>query len=290
MKYKQKILILFTLIFIININFFSIYASNTITENKPNVIHQFDENTQLKTNTEKVAHPLQSDFFGYNFKDQSPIFSVDCTNDETRKGKVAFSFDSAYINLYTIKLLDILDKYNIKSTFFMTEEWVESNPELVKEVSKRGHEIGNHSYKHPDFTKVSIDRCVQELTICHTAVYNTIGVNMNLFRFPYGSYSPTTVTIAKNMGYYPIQWSIDTLDWKDDSADAIMKRFNNQSKNLKEGAIILMHNGAKYTPDVLEQIIAKVYEKGLQVVKVSDLIYDKNFYVLNGVQYKFPNQ
>lgn len=234
---------------------------------------------------QKTMHPIPSDYFGVGM-DSSPIFKVDVdSKDDDRKNTIALTFDSAYINKYTYKLLDVLDKYNAKCTFFMTYEFMSKNPTQVMEIVKRGHEIGNHSTTHPDFNLCSDQKIVKEVVKCHNFLLNLIGVDMCLFRFPYGSYSARTCLLLKNMGYYPIQWTYDSVDWKPDSTKQFLINRITGSEFVTEGAIILFHNGATYTvdalPDLLEFIIN---EKGLKPVKVSDMIYDKNFYLINGHQ------
>lgn len=234
---------------------------------------------------QKTIHPEPDDYFGVG-ADSFPIFKVDVEpGDKERKNMIALTFDSAYINKYTYKLLDVLDKYNIKCTFFMTYEFMEKNPTQIMEIVKRGHEIGNHSTTHPDFNICTDQRIVTEVTKCHNFLLNLIGVDMCLFRFPYGSYSPRTCLLLKNMGYFPIQWTFDSVDWKPDSTPQFLFNRITGSEFIEEGAIILFHNGATYTVEALPYLLEYIIkEKGLKPVKVSDMIYEKDFYLLNGHQ------
>ena len=99
---------------------------------------------------------------------------------------------------------------------------------------------------------------------------------MALFRPPYGDYDDKVVAVADRMGYYPIQWDIDSLDWKDYGADSIVDKVVNH-KHLGNGSIILMHNGAKYTPQALEAVITGLQEKGYELVPISQLICKEQF-------------
>lgn len=232
-------------------------------------------------------HPdNEGDFFG-KFTDDMPIFSVDVDEyDEQRKNCMCLTFDSAYINKYTYDILDILDKYDIKSTFFMTYEFMEKNPKQIMDIIKRGHEIGNHSTTHPDFNKSKDSKIVKEVMKAHNYIKDLVGVNMCLFRFPFGSYSPRTVGLLKNMGYYPIQWTLDSIDWKNTGKSFLINRFAGNDDLLVAGSIILFHNGATYTPEALPEIIEMIYNKGLKCVKVSDMIYPHDFHILKGHQKK----
>lgn len=241
------------------------------------------------TYNQPVDHPYIDDFFGIG-QDSLPIKFVHVENDPEKKGCMAITFDSAYINDYTYALLDILDAYNFKATFFMTRDFILKNQGQVAEILSRGHEIGNHSTNHPDFNKVKDTTVVKEILICHNLVKSLFGFDMCLFRFPYGSYSPRTVILAKNLGYYPIQWTFDSIDWKNLGVDYLLNRFNeNKDYAIREGAIILFHNGATYTPEALPKIFDMIKANGLKCVRVSDLIYRHRFYLDSGAQYKLPN-
>lgn len=231
-------------------------------------------------------HPMSTDFFGVD-ADTSPIFTVDMEGkDESEKNCMALTFDSAYINKYTYKILDILDQYDVKATFFMTYEFMTKNVDQVGEIILRGHEIGNHSMTHPDLNKKTDAEVAAEIWKPHSFIRNKFGVEMCLFRFPFGSYSPRTVAILKNFGYYPIQWTFDSIDWKNLGTEYLINRFES-TDCIGAGHIILFHNGATYTPEALPHIIEKIKNAGLKCVRVSDLIYKNDFRIKNskGVQY-----
>ena len=202
-----------------------------------------------------------------------PIYSV-----ETEEKKVALSFDAAWGNEDTQTILDILAKYNVHVTFFMTGGWVESYPEDVKKIYAAGHDLGNHSENHKNMSQLSDSECQDELMKVHNKVKELTGVEMNLFRPPYGDYDNHVITNAKDCGYYTIQWSVDSLDWKDYGVESIIKTVT-EHKDLKNGAIILMHNGAKYTAQALPTVIEKLQADGYQIVPISELIYKDDYHL-----------
>lgn len=202
-----------------------------------------------------------------------PIYSV-----ETEEKKVALSFDAAWGNEDTQEILDILAKYNVRATFFMTGGWVESYPEDVKKIQAAGHDLGNHSENHKNMSQLTDEQCQEELMKVHNKVKELTGVEMNLFRPPYGDYDNHVITNAKACGYYAIQWSVDSLDWKDYGVDSIIKTVT-EHKELKNGAIILMHNGAKYTHEALPTVIEKLQAAGYELVPISELIYKDNYHL-----------
>ena len=200
-----------------------------------------------------------------------PIYSV-----ETDKPQVALSFDAAWGNEDTQILLDILEKHNIHATFFMTGGWVESYPDDVKAIAAAGHDLGNHSENHKQMSTLSAGECETELMEVHNKVKDLTGLDMTLFRPPYGDYNNQLVEVSNGLGYHVIQWNVDSLDWKDYGADDIVSRVLNH-KELGNGTIILMHNGAKYTKDALERIITGLQEKGYTIVPISQLIYTDSY-------------
>ena len=200
-----------------------------------------------------------------------PIYCV-----QTEAPKVSLSFDAAWGNEDTNDLLSILAKHNIKTTFFMTGGWVESYPEDVKAISDAGHDLGNHSENHKQMSQLSAEECKDEIQKVHDKVKELTGKDMFLFRPPYGDYNDTLIEAANGLGYHVIQWDVDSLDWKDYGADAFLSMVLDHP-HLGNGSIILMHNGATYTKDALEQVITGLTDKGYEIVPISELIYTENY-------------
>lgn len=202
-----------------------------------------------------------------------PIYCV-----QTEEKKVALSFDAAWGNEDTRQILDILKKHNIHVTFFMTGGWVEKYPDDVKAIHAAGHDLGNHSENHKNMSQLSEEEKTSELMTVHNKVKELTGVEMELFRPPYGDYDDNVILNATKNGYYTIQWDVDSLDWKDYGVESIIDTVVNH-KNLGNGSIILCHNGAKYTKDALESLITGLKEKGYEIVPVSELIYREDYHM-----------
>lgn len=202
-----------------------------------------------------------------------PIYCV-----ETDEKKVALSFDAAWGNEDTQRILEILAKHNIHVTFFATGGWVESYPDDVKAILDAGHDLGNHSENHKNMSQLSNDEKEQEIMKVHDKVKNLTGYEMFLFRPPYGDYDNDVIKTATKCGYYPIQWDVDSLDWKDYGVDSIISTVCT-NKHLGNGSIILCHNGAKYTADALDNLLTQLQEKGYQLVPISELIYRENYHL-----------
>ncbi|MCI9095517.1 MAG: polysaccharide deacetylase family protein [Lachnospiraceae bacterium] len=202
-----------------------------------------------------------------------PIYCV-----ETPEKKIALSFDAAWGNEDTGKILEILQKQDVHVTFFMTGGWVESYPDDVKAILAAGHDLGNHSENHKNMSQLSDQEKKDELMKVHTKVQELTGYEMFLFRPPYGDYDNAVVNVAKDCGYYTIQWDVDSLDWKDYGVDSIIKTVT-QHKHLGNGSIVLCHNGAKYTAEALDTLIATLKNEGYTFVPISELIYKDNYHM-----------
>lgn len=218
----------------------------------------------------------------FSEKRELPIYSV-----ETDEKKVAISFDAAWGTEYTKDILNILDEYGVKTTFFLVGFWVDKYPEVVKEIYNKGHEIGNHSTNHPYMSKLTVEQIVQELDVTGNKIKEITGEKPILFRPPYGDYNDTLIRTCMGNGYYAIQWDIDSLDWKELGVQNVVDRV---TRNINNGSIILFHNNAKYVKDYLPIVLEKIQENGYEIVPISKLIYKENFYMDNaGRQHKQVN-
>jgi len=206
----------------------------------------------------------------FNGKDL-PIYCV-----KTDKPQIALTFDGAWGNEDTATLLEILERQEVTATFFFTGGWITNLPDDVKTILSKGHEVGNHSENHKQMSKLSKEQCKEEIQIVHDKVKDLTGLEMTVFRPPFGDYNDTVIAAANELGYHVIQWDVDSLDWKDYGCDSIIHTVTNH-KHLGNGSIILMHNGAKYTKDALEEMIVCLKEQGFEFVKVSELIYTENY-------------
>lgn len=196
-------------------------------------------------------------------KRELPIY---CVNRDDNK--ISISFDAAWGGDKTLGILDLLDEYNIKTTFFLVDIWTQKYPELVKEIVARGHEIGNHSTSHPQMSKLNETQIAKELNTQADNVLAIAGVRPVLFRPPYGDYNNRVITTARAQGFVPIQWSVDSLDWKNRGAQEII----NRATKVKSGDIVLFHNDSQYILDALPAVLKYYAENGYSVVPISDIL------------------
>ncbi|MCD7928248.1 MAG: polysaccharide deacetylase family protein [Oscillospiraceae bacterium] len=195
---------------------------------------------------------------------QLPIYCV-----QRDQNVVALTFDAAWGNEDTQTLIDILGKYNVTATFFVVGEWVDKYPESVLALSRAGHEIMNHSNDHAHFSSLSVEEIVANINACSDKIEAITGVRPTLFRPPYGEYDDHVIAAVRSMGLEPIQWDMDSLDWKGISADEITQRVVSR---VQSGSIVLFHNAADHTPEALPTIIETLLQQGYTFLPVSQLI------------------
>ena len=209
-----------------------------------------------------------------------PIYFV-----ETKEKKVAFSFDASWGAERTEKILETLKEHNIKTTFFLTGFWVEAYPEYVQLIAEEGHEIGNHTLTHPHMNSLTVEEIRIELKKVEKMIERASGQKTTLFRPPFGEYNNQVLEAVSSLGYQAVQWSIDSLDWKNLNAEEITERVTSRSHR---GAIILFHNNGLYTADALPEVIDYYHRKKYTIVPLSELLYDGDYTIdpHNGAQIK----
>jgi len=191
---------------------------------------------------------------------------------------VSLSFDAAWGNEDTQQLIDILDKYNINTTFFVVGDWVDKFPESVKALADAGNEVMNHSLNHAHFSSLSAEQITADINACNDKISEITGKIPTLFRCPYGEYNDTVINTVNNMGMTAVQWNIDSLDWKGLSADEIKNRV---LKDIVPGSIILFHNAAENTPEALPGIIESLLADGYTIVPISQILLSGEYTIDN---------
>ena len=204
-------------------------------------------------------------------KRQLPIYCVE-RDDKV----VAISFDASWGNEDTQTLIDIMDQYNVKATFFLVGDWVDRYPESVKALSDAGHEIMNHSSSHAHFSKLGEEEIIADIEKCNKKIEGITGKKPTLFRCPYGEYDDHVISAVNSMGMTAIQWDVDSLDWKGISASEINTRVTGK---VQPGSIVLFHNAAENTPEALPGIIETLIADGYTFVPVSQILLSGDYVI-----------
>lgn len=184
---------------------------------------------------------------------------------------------SLMINVYwgtdcLLNMLDTLDKYNVKATFFVGGTWVKENKDVLKTIFEKGHEIASHGFKHKEHGKLDYTQNLSEIQTCHEIVKEVLNIDMELFAPPGGSYNANTTKAAEFLGYKTIMWTRDTIDWRDHNTSLI---FNRAVTNMAGGDLILMHP-TKNTAEALSNIICYAKKHNFELVTVSKNLGLKN--------------
>ena len=202
---------------------------------------------------------------------QLPIYCVD------RDQKVvSISFDAAWGNEDTQELIDILGQYNVKATFFVVGDWVDKYPESVKALHEAGHEVMNHSNTHAHFNSLSAEEIIADVEACNDKIESVTGVRPTLIRCPYGEYDDHVISAIRSIGMEPIQWDVDSLDWKEISAPEITQRV---TEKITSGSIVLFHNAALHTPEALPGILEYMIGQGYEIVPISEILLTCEYYM-----------
>lgn len=188
------------------------------------------------------------------------------------KKLIAITFDDGPHPKETSQVLDVLKKYNVKATFFIAGKHAGWYKEPLIRASKEGHEIGNHTFNHPDISNLTSNQIEEEIVKCEDILKKVTGKKPTLFRPPFGSYrEDDLVEIAKKHDYKIVLWTgVDVKDWKNPGANSIADKIINK---VESGDIILLHDYATdNTVEALDMFIPKMMEKGFKFVTVSELI------------------
>ncbi|MBQ9647599.1 MAG: polysaccharide deacetylase family protein, partial [Oscillospiraceae bacterium] len=174
----------------------------------------------------------------------------------------------------TQKLLDVLDEYGVKATFFVVSAWAEQYPDTAKSIIEHGHELMNHSTKHDHYNSLTADQIVADVNKCNDVIESLTGVRPTLIRCPFGEYDDHVISAIRSIGMEPIQWDVDSLDWKGISAAEITKRVTSK---VGSGSIVLFHNAGEHTPEALPDILRYLKQESYEVVPISEILIDGEY-------------
>lgn len=235
-----------------------------------------------------INNKISMDSIVFNIKDNN-ITIKEVVNDtsnnnyqsdyiDVNKKMVALTFDDGP-NYNTSKILEILNKYNVRATFFVLGSKINHNKKIIKTMDKYGMEIGNHTYSHKLMTGMSNIDIIREVEDTSNLIYSVIGKYPELVRPSYGSFNKK---IKESINMPIIIWNIDTLDWKSHNSNKIVSRVMNK---VSDGDIILMHDIYSATVKAVDILVPKLISEGYQLVSVSELFYYKNINLENGKIY-----
>ncbi|OGF45418.1 MAG: hypothetical protein A2452_02295 [Candidatus Firestonebacteria bacterium RIFOXYC2_FULL_39_67] len=182
---------------------------------------------------------------------------------------VALTFDDGPHPEFTLKLLEILDKNDVKATFFVVGKQIKKYPEFLREIQKRGHEIGNHTFNHPLLTTLDRTGVINELELNKIEIKKETGMEVNIFRPPSGRYDEKVLEAALSKGFIPVLWSVSGSDYGSTDPKVVM---NNVLSAVRNGDIILLHSGVEATLKALPEIIAEIKKRCFEFKTVTQML------------------
>jgi peptidoglycan/xylan/chitin deacetylase (PgdA/CDA1 family) len=200
-----------------------------------------------------------------------PVLASEIDIGNTGRQRIALTFDAGGPSEPTARILDILAQHHVHATFFITGDWANLNPDLVRRIHSEGHEIGNHTMHHPDLRTLPDQGICTELNQADQVLSSLTGVTTRpYYRPPYGGRDDRVRNLSAHIGYRTVYWTIDTLDWQTTATSDSITRI--VMDHLTNGAIILMHAGSQVESETLDGLMTKLEQMGYQMVTVTQVL------------------
>lgn len=236
------------------------------------------------SSTETSVLPA-SDSWGLSFQEEGkpPVANTTASKmkdfdayymQETSEKVLYLTFDCGYENGNTPQILDALKKHQAPATFFVVGHFLETSPDLVKRMISEGHTVGNHTYHHPDMSKISsVGDFSAELSAVENLYQEITGESISpYYRPPQGKYSETNLKMAKDLGYSTFFWSLAYVDWNTDAQPSHDEAFQKLLGRVHPGAVLLLHNTSKTNAEILDELLTKFEEMGYRFQPLDELI------------------
>lgn len=206
-------------------------------------------------NCNEQNQPISCLDFNQKYGEHGGVFLVQ-TDD------IYLTFDEGYENGYTDSILDTLKQKNVKAIFFVTYDYVKSNPQLIRRMIDEGHTVGNHTWGHPSMPELTAEKQAEQIAKLHDYVKDEFGYNMTLFRAPKGEFSERSLEVAKSLGYTSLFWSFAYYDYNVNDQPTAEKAFNRVTGAAHKGAIYLLHAVSKTNDAILGDVIDELKKQG----------------------------
>lgn len=184
--------------------------------------------------------------------------------ENTNQKVIYLTFDAGFENGNTPAILDALKKHKVPATFFVVGNFLNDSPDLIKRIVEEGHIVGNHTYTHPDMSKIStmehFSKEMQDVEKCYREI--TGKEMVKFYRPPQGKYSTANLKMAKELGYKTFFWSLAYVDWYQDKQPTKEEAFDKLLGRIHPGAVVLLHNTSSTNGQILDELLTKWKEMG----------------------------
>lgn len=215
---------------------------------------------------------------GYNtMSPTSQLYGRTFIGEGCGSKRLALTFDDGPNDPHTLHLLDVLAKNNVKATFFVIGNFVKQRPDIVRAVVDHGHELGNHTFSHPNLIFRSAAETRREIADCEAAIHDAAGKKATLFRPPHGGRRPANLRAIRACGLAPVMWTVSGYDWSAISAGQIVEKV---SRQVRGGDVILLHDGGhlrmgtdrSFTVTATDELVRRYQGEGYQFVTVTEMM------------------
>jgi peptidoglycan/xylan/chitin deacetylase (PgdA/CDA1 family) len=190
---------------------------------------------------------------------------------------LALTYDDGPNDPHTFRLLEVLARHNVRATFFLIGRYVQQRPDIVREMVKAGHIVGNHSFTHPLLIFKTMRECREQLSQCEQVLGDAVGEHSNLFRPPFGGRRPAVLREARQMGLEPVMWNVTGYDWNAPSAEHIERKVTRQ---VRGGDVVLLHDGGHlqfgadraFTITATDRLISRYRAEGYEFVTIPEMM------------------
>lgn len=235
--------------------------------NKSVIVNEREENWGLGFSTEGQAPTGNASAAELKKYDSYYLGNVD-------EKIIYLTFDAGYENGYTPAILDALKKHNVKATFFLVGNYITSSPDLVRRMVDEGHIVANHTYNHPNMTKIStMEAFRKEIEELEGAYREATGQELiKYYRPPQGKYSEENLKMAQDLGYKTFFWSLAYVDWYNDKQPIKDEAFKKLLGRIHPGAIVLLHSTSKTNSEIMDELLTKWKEMGYIFGTLDDIV------------------
>jgi peptidoglycan/xylan/chitin deacetylase (PgdA/CDA1 family) len=200
--------------------------------------------------------------------------------------QMALTYDDGPNDPYTERLLEVLERHQVKATFFLIGRFVQQRPDLARAVVGAGHTIGNHTWDHPNLIFCSGAELRRQLQQTQQAIFDATGVEAKLFRPPFGGRRPDTLSVARSLGLEPVMWNVTCRDWKAKSADEIV---GHAERQVRGGDVILLHDGEFHriggdrsrSVEASDRILSRYQGEGYEFLTIPQMIEKQQLAISN---------